>query len=840
MADIVPIDYARASAATTSPRKRRWPRILVWSALLILFVVLVAVCVGVLWLRSAARAALPRLDGDLHVAGLSATVNVRRDAHGVPHIYAGTQDDLFLAQGYVTAQDRLWQMDAYRRNAEGTLAEIMGSSLVDHDKAQRVMQFKPTAQRIYNTMPAADRARIDDYARGVNLYLSQSEQAGNLPPEIKLLHYQPAPWTGLDSVAVGLMIVQMLDTHWPDKLARERIATDLKNSEMESDLYPVGSWRDHPPTGILLDLSKPHPELSSPSSDDDDDDEPSTASAAPLKRPAPNSISTAPTSSPTALLALMGLPTCEGCVPGSNNWVIAGNHTASGKAMLSNDMHLGLMVPNIWFMADLRAPGFHAAGVTIPGVPAVIEGHNEHVAWGITALEGDVQDLYVEELDGKGNYKGTDGAWKPLTVDHEVIKVRGSHDVTLDVQFTAHGPLLNPILTKETRPIALRWTLLDASLGALPVYELNVANNWTDFSAALATWCWPTLNFVYSDDQGHIAYHAVGKVPLRPAGLAGKLIYDSAHEWQGYIAFNDMPNSTDPPSGFLATANSRVTTEKSPYPLTLEWVDPYRAERIYNLLDGRDGIKPTDALAVQTDVYSEMDQEMGHRLAYAIDHADGADNRLRQAADLMRSWDGRLTTDSAAASIVTTTRTALQQMVLEPRLGKDAILYHWEESNFAVEEIVMHAKPSWLPAGYKNWDALLTAAVRKGIDDGKAPGDISVWRYGNWHVVDLEHPLSQFLPFVGRIAGTGPHPQSGDNTTVKQVGRDFGPSQRFTMDWSDVDASTQNIVLGESGNPYSAYFRDQWNDWYGGTTFALPFTPAAVQAQTKHTLRLIP
>jgi penicillin amidase len=179
-------------------------------------------------------------------------------------------------------------------------------------------------------------------------------------------------------------------------------------------------------------------------------------------------------------------------------------------------------------------------------------------------------------------------------------------------------------------------------------------------------------------------------------------------------------------------------------------------------------------------------------------------------------------------------------MILEPKLGKDAAAYRWEESNFAEEEIVMHARSDWLPPGYKNWDAFLTAAVRKGMDDGKAPADVTAWHYGNWHVVDLEHPLAQYLPLVGRIAGTGPQPQSGDTTTVKQVGRNFGPSQRFTIDWSDVDGSTQNIVLGESGNPLSPYFRDQWNDWYGGTTFPLPFSPASVAAQTKHTLRLLP
>ena len=216
-----------------------------------------------------------------------------------------------------------------------------------------------------------------------------------------------------------------------------------------------------------------------------------------------------------------------------------------------------------------------------------------------------------------------------------------------------------------------------------------------------------------------------------------------------YIPFDQMPNAVDPPSGFLATANSRVTTDKSPYPLTLEWVDPYRAERIYKSLDGRDGLTPKDMLAVQTDIYSEVDQELGQRLAYAIDHTDGVDERLRKAADLMRSWDGRLTTDSAAASIVTQARQALWPLILEPKLGKDAADYRWAESNFAEEEIVMHAKADWLPPGYKNWDALLTEAVRKGMEDGKAPGDVAEWSYGSWHVVDIEHPLAGFLPLVG-------------------------------------------------------------------------------------------
>ncbi len=829
-------------------RKRRWPRILLWSAGGLVVFLLLAAGAGVLWLRSAALGALPQLDGDAHLSGagmqgLISPVTVRRDAHGVPHIDAANQDDMLVAQGYVTAQDRLWQMDGMRRSANGELAEIMGTALVQHDKAQRVLQIRVAAQRFYDGLAAEDRARLDDYARGVNLYIAQAERSNSLPVEFRLLMYRPQPWRGADSVSIGLSMVQELDMNAATKFSRARISAQLNNPRLEADLYPVGSWRDHPPTGIRVDLNEPQPAPKpAKKSDDDDDDENTEVRAVPANAVPPTAQAAAQSAS--GLMALLGQPTCDGCVAGSNNWVVAGSHTASGKPLLSNDMHLDLTVPNIWYMADLRAPAFHATGVTLPGLPFVVAGHNEHVAWGFTALMADVQDLYDEKLDGKGNYEGNQGSWHPLIVVREVIHVRGSKDVVLDVQSTNHGPLLNPILPNGSQPTALNWTLYDSALNTLPLYQMDVASNWTEFSAALVQWCWPSQNVVYADDQGHVAYHAIGRVPLRPAGLSAVPIQDSAHEWQGYIPFEDMPNAIDPPSGFLATANSRVTADSAPYPLTLDWTDPYRVERIYKLLDGRDGLSAADMLAAQDDIYSEVDQEMGHRFASAIDRTPGPDGngdaRLHQAADLMRAWDGRLTTDSAAASLVMRARAELWPLILEPRLGKLATDYHWAESNFAEEEIVMHAKPEWLPRNYKNWDELLTAAVRKGMEDGQAPGDLAKWAYGSWHVIDLEHPLARFLPIVGRTGVIGPLPVSGNSLTVKAVTLTHGPSQRFTMDWSNVDGSTENIVLGESSNPLSPYFRDQWHDWYVGTTFALPFTPAAVAAQTRHTLRLLP
>jgi penicillin amidase len=829
-----------------APRRRRWPRYVFFTLAWLIVLIVVIAGFGILWLRSAAKAALPQRDGDIHLAGLSAPVTVRRDRHGVPHIEAASQEDLFIAQGYVTAQDRLWQMDTYRRSANGELAEILGPSLLPHDEAQRMFQFRNVARRIYASLPHDERARYDAYARGVNLFIAT--HTDSLPPEFRLLHYTPQPWTGADSISIGTMMVDMLDSHWQVKLTRGRIAAKLNDPKLESDLYPVGSWRDHPPTGEILDLSQPHPAPPGTSNEGDDERTESRVIrvpdwSTPLGAPSkPRFLRLGRDSANLDVHALSSTAACPGCIPGSNNWVISGAHTASGKPLLSNDMHLELNVPNIWYMADLRAPGFHAAGVSLPGVPFIIAGHNDHIAWGFTALYADTQDLYVEKVQGN-NYERGDTTWQPLIVDHEVIHVRGRKDVPYDVRLTDHGPLLDPALIHDSRAIALKWTLYDSSLDTIPIYAINSASNWTEFTAALSQWCWPTQNVVYSDDQGHIGYHATGKVPLRPSGIARVPISTKpaiSQEWQGYIPFEDMPNAFDPPSGFLATANSRVTSDKSKYPLTDEWADPYRAERIYKLLQGRDHLTTADLLAVQTDIYSEVDQELAHRFASAIDHSSNADDQLRKAADLMRGWDGRLTTGSAAASVAVNTRYELRSMLLEPKLGDLWKDYQWSESNFAEEEIVMHASPDWLPPGYKDWDSFLTDAVRRGMKTGKAPSDVSTWNYGSWHVIDLEHPLSTFVPFIGRIAGTGPQPLSGDTTTIKQVGRAFGPSQRFTMDWSNIDGSTEDIVLGESGNPYSPYFRDQWDDYYNGRTFAMPFTPAAVSTNTRHILRLLP
>ncbi len=812
-----------ATAWSTSPRKSishsRPARLALTGVLVVLLVVLFC-WGGMLWLKHAMRTSLPQLDGQLRVAELSQPVIVRRDQHGVPHITAANIDDLIVAQGYVTAQDRLWQMDMLRRYAAGDLAEILGPSAVEHDRTQRILQLRNAADEALHAMSPEDRHFLDDYTRGVNTYITQAQD--HLPAEFRLLHYHPKPWQPLDSVLTALNLDQSLSMDFPTKLAREKIAARLHWPILIQDLYPVGSWRDHPPIATEPDITAPQvvPQI------------PLDPSQVGVKRSIEDILHL------EKLLPSSRVLDCRDCTPGSNNWVVSGAHSTTGMPLLSNDMHLDHTIPDTWYEAQLTAGDFNVAGVTLPGIPFVIVGHNARIAWGFTLLYADVQDIYVEQARSN-EYKTAQG-WRPFTHAQEVIHVRGGRDVTLSVLRTTHGPIVTPLLPQEQRALALRWTVYDPATVTLPFYEVNSAQNWEQFRAAFAQFGGPPQNAVYGDIDGNIGYQAVGKVPKRPGGLMGVPITDENHEWQGYIPFEQMPSVYNPPSGILATANSRVTRDDDPNPLTLDWASPYRNERIWKVLASKPQLSAADMLALQNDVYSTLDHELAQRFTYAIDHANHPNRRLREAADLMRSWDGQVTVPSPAATIVDAARAALWPMLLQPRLGDEWKLYRWYESPFVEEEIVSDQSRRWLPTKYSNWNDFLAAAVDRGMTALRAPLALSGWHYGNVHPVEVEHPLYGGIPWLRGLTGTGIHPQSGDGTTVKQVSRTFGPSERLTVDFSNLDHSTLNLVIGQSGDPLSPHYRDQWPYWYAGTTFALPFSDAAVRAASAHTLTLVP
>ncbi len=837
------------------PLRRRLIFALAITLPMLVILALVAFFAARHWAQQAMRDSLPQIDGDLHVAGLSAPVTIQRDAHGVPYIHAASLDDLVFAQGFVTAGDRLFQMDVLRRHASGELAEVLGQSLLLHDRTQRTLQLRAAADRAVAALPAEQLHFLEVYSRGVNA--SIDIQRAHLPLEFRVLRYQPAPWTPRDSVLIGLVMFQDLTNSFPVKLSREAIAAQLP-PELVADLYPVGSWRDHPPTQAVVDLTAPQENIP---------DVPLDESQTKLTRP---SVSL------HDLLTLQNSlrnPLCEGCTAGSNDWVVSGSRTASGKPLLSNDMHLAHNVPGIWYQADLQAPSdngeFHVAGVSLPGLPFIVVGHNAHIAWGFTNLGADVQDIYIEQIQGSGQsaqFRNTDGSWQPVFHQTEIIHIRGGHDVTLDVIATRHGnaitPIISPLLPGEKRALSLRWTIYDPASLSPSILAINSATDWASFTTAFSNFGGPAQNVVYADDQGHIGYHAVGFIPIRgsvaqPSPLSPVPVVsdDPSHEWAGYIPFDQLPQAFDPPNGVLATANARVTPDNYPYPITLDWAAPYRNERIWKILTSRDHLTPADMLALQTDVYSDLDHDVAQRLAYGIDHSTTKDRRLRQAADLLRNWDGTVTAATPAAPIVIAARNALWPLILGPKLDtatasspiRDTVeplwqLYSWGEKAYAGEQIIMHAPSRWLPPGYANWNELLTAAVARGLAAAHAPSDLSRWSQGNAHPIDIEHPVFSQSPILkallGMPIGTGVQPQSGDTSTVKQVDRTFGPSERFTANFADLDNSTLNLVLGESGDPASQWFLDQWPAWYNGTTYPMPFSTEAIRSAATHTLTL--
>jgi len=812
--------------SSTSDRTRGRQLIFRWLFLTIaLFVLLCAL--GIFWFVHVARAALPELDGTLRVAGLKASVTVIRDGHGVPTIEAANDEDLYFAQGYVTAQDRLWQLDITRRFAGGELAEVLGQEFVAHDREQRILLLRARAERGVDELSLRDRSFLEAYARGVNAFIQS--HGNRLPVEFRLLRYQPRPWTPADTLVIYANMVKELNHYsaWT-AIARERVLAKV-GPELAADLYPVTSPRDHPPG---QDFQAGGAGASTPR----------TGS----RRWSLENNSRLSDSGPGDLPE-------ETFQPGSNDWVVSGAHTVSGKPLLSNDPHLGHQMPGLWYEAHLKSPDVDVAGVTLPGAPTVILGHNARVVWGFTNIGPTVEDVFVETFNGQGQYR-TPGGWREPERRHEVIHVKSKADVNMEVLVTRHGPIITELVPGEKRVLALEWTLYGPGALSLPFHDVNRARNWQEFRRAFSNWVAPGQNVVYADLDGHIGYQATGRVPIRASGrgevpAAGS---DDAHQWAGYIPFEKLPSVFDPPSGVIATANGRITPDGYPYVITTEWEAPFRTERIYRVLSLPRKFSASDMLALQNDVYSAFDHFCAERFVFALDHVRQITPRARQARDLLRNWDGRMDINSSAAAIEVAARRQLYRLLLEPKLGPAAEdgdrhaagtswrTYDWFMWPVWMENTLTAQPKRWLPAGNNNYDELLAAALERAISDPAVPADLAWWHWGEAHPVVIQHPILGRIPVLRRWTGPGLRPQSGDQFTVKATGRDFGPSERTTVDLSNLDNSTLNVVTGQSGVLFNPYYMDQWSAWYAGKSFPLPFSAGAISATRAHQLTLQP
>jgi len=772
----------------------------------------------------------------IQIVGLQDRVTIRRDERGIPYIEAANDDDLYFAQGYITASDRLWQMDLLRRNVRGELAEVLGPAVLSQDQRHRTFGFARIIDATAAGMPPRMRAVLEAYARGVNAFI-ESRNNQNLPPEFIILQYKPRPWLPADSLAVGKLLYEVLSSTWPSDIMRASLA-HLPREKRDAllpetsplDVLVVGAGRTNSPRRSSLQPFSP-PEA--PGLE--------TLSALAEAR-----------ASAGALALPAGWSTVElnaDFAQASNNWVVSGKRTASGKPLLANDPHLPAFAPSIWYMTELSAPGLHVAGVTFPGAPGIVVGHNDQIAWGATNLNPDVQDLYLEKFDKKKpNRYLTPTGWREAEVRHEQIKVRkgfadaSTETKTFDVTVTRHGPI---VLEKDGARYALRWSALDSASGEFEGFFLvNRARNWKEFTAALSRYSGPTQNFVYADVNGHIGYYGAGRIPIRKTG-DGSVPYDGstdAGDWTSFIPFDKLPHQYDPPGGIIVTANQRVSGNAYPYFLTHLWAQPYRARRIFDLLSQKQKLTADDFRRILGDTYT-IAGGIFAREAVKIMRGQTMDDKMRQSLASFADWDGRLDADSRVAPIVAQMRIAFRQRVLKAALGEELFkTFVWPNVDILIDRVISEQPGEWLPQEFKSYSDLLRASyadARQALTKSLG-ADESKWTWGAMSPARFSHPLAP-APFIGAQFTIVPFPQAGTpfllGATVN-VGAQV--SMRLIADPGDWDKTQHGIALGQSGLPSSSHWNDQLADWRAVTPRAFPFSKAAIAKATKETLTLEP
>ncbi len=771
------------------------------------------------WLARMSRRRLPQISGRVQVPGLLDAVEVIRDRWGVPHIYARTAVDASFAQGYVHAQDRLWQMDFQRRLASGRLAEIVGARGLAADRWLRILGFRRIAEIEARRMSVEVGAEMEAYAAGVNAWIQQ----GRLPIEFTILRYQPEPWTPADSLVWAKMLAWNLAGNWESELLRARLI-DLLGAERAAKLEPPYPARCPCviPAGVAYDGIGAGAEALA-------------AGARPFTGPG----------------------TDEGV--GSNNWAVAAWRSVTGAPLLAGDMHLPLMAPAIWYENHLTARAeddpLDVTGISLPGIPGVVSGHNGHVAWSFTASFADVQDTYIEHLRtnaaGDIEYECED-RWEPAQIVAEEIRVRGTAPVTEQVILTRHGPIIDSLAGALCGgdSLSLRWTAFEPEMMFGALRAMNRARTRLEFRDALRQWTSPAVNVVYADTGGEIAYHLAGRVPIRAAG-DGRLPtpgWTGAYEWLGYIPFDALPQRLNPPEGYLVTANNRIIADDYPYFISNEYATGSRAQRITELIIARDRLDVTDMQTMQFDQVSPW----ARIVAGALADLPPVDAEIAAVVAAMRAWDGRLTADSAEAAVCASFAVHMTRMMLGDELGPLTERYLGRGPTPVVAESSLFAQRAqeWLehqlaqPAsrGYdlgdgEGRDEVMVRALRAALDDLRARFGAAPPSWGELHTVTFAHPLGVAEPFA-TLLNRGPYPVGGDGNTVWATGNRFGDAQtgftvgppyRFVADLGDLRHARAILAPGQSGQPGSPFYEDQLDAWFTGEYHPMLYDRADIE-----------
>ena len=788
---------------------------------------------------------LPQIDGTASLPGLQNEATVERDLWGVPHIRAASVEDLAEAQGYVVAQDRLWQMDLLRRAARGQLSEVLGATTVTIDKQFRTFGFSRAAERDATLLDPETRKVMEAYARGVNKFIEQHQTS--LPLEFSLLRYKPRPWQPSDTLVISGYMYRTLTDTWERELNRAKV-TERAGADRAKDLFSEEAAMDHFLVGdpnVPNDGSQ-HSAADADDEDNDDDMQPDTVlkagrgvsngAAEPEGTP---DFSSALSQSIRGFLAESRNEIRQGL--GSNNWVVSGAHTATGKPLLANDTHLELSIPPIWYEIHLTAPGWNVKGFTLPGAPMVIIGHNDRIAWGFTNNGADVQDLYIETFNSASpdEYR-IKGKWTKAETIDETIRVKGQADEHLKVTVTRHGPVVH---REGAKAYSLRWTATEPGGLANSYNWLGKAKNWKEFRDTMKRVWGPGQNAVYADVEGNIGYIMAARVPVRKKGHGEVPVPGDTdeYEWTGYIPFDQLPQALNPESGLIVTANARVAGPNyKPY-LTDRWEEPYRTARIYDLLHDRHDLRPADMLKVETDTYSYPHVFLADQLSAAAKTVKPKDERAQKLIEGLKDWNGIADADSPEVSFLHATRRAALDLLLEPFLEKDTALYQWRSTTF-LQKILTDRPAKWLPAAYKNYDEMLVAAADTAVtklaeQSGSQRTEDWVWK--RFNSLDMLHPmgreglLKSFLSITGK-------PQSGTLYSVRAATKHHGPAMRFVANLGNWDESILLIPAGQSGQLGSSHYSDQFSYWYEGKPIFAAFSDAAEANARKHTLTLKP
>lgn len=768
------------------------------------------------------RLSLPKTKGTLAIPGLRGKVEVIRDSWGVPHIFAQSNHDLFFALGFVHAQDRMWQMEFSRRAASGTLAEVLGKEALDADRFMRRLGLWRSASSQIGKVSAGSRKILEAYSEGVNEYLNHRPR-WRLPIEFILLRFRPKPWSIVDSAAISKLIGWVIAPNWDSEIVRMWLVEKLGHAraKMIEPIYPKDAR-------VTVPCDPSH----------------KFAGESFLRE----------YREATRFIPQGGA---------SNTWAIDGTKSVNGKPLLACDPHLPASMPSFWYEAHLSSPNMNVIGASIPGLPAVIIGHNKYVAWGISSGLVDQKDVYLETLnpDNKEEYF-YEGEWRKGEHVTECITVRGRNNpVYEDILITHHGPLMSPVVTSGERAFSIR-SVEAESLGPLEAgYELMAAANWSDFRKALRHWSSPSMNFTYADIEGNIGYQLAGLVPIR-GERSGRLPADGSRardEWKGFIPFKDLPSVFNPPTHFIAAANNKPSRGTAYGPIQGEWADPYRIQRITDLLGVEQMFSADDLRNIQGDVYSLSARE----LIRAIPEVHFEEKKLEKMFQGLRSWDYRITSDSANAALYEVFAYRLYRNFFAQTLGGLLEFYmgkgihemaHINALGFrASSNLVRFLRK--LPRDWPFGEGVtLEDIIRKSFKEaigylrstlGK---DERRWQWGKIHGVTFPHILGR-KRLLHWIFNKGPYPLGGDANTIPQASYDpVEPyncmasivSYRQIIDLSDLATSWAVNSTGNSGQPGSKHFGDQIPLWLSLKLHPMLFNKKDIREHAEGTLALKP